>query len=78
MGRDEKVSLMSTMKTSVVNVDHEKLRFSTGRRRPDWAFLLVDIDQTEVLMVDVDQENLSLVWTLPLWLCLVLKLCVVG
>ena len=32
---------------------------STGRRRPDWALLLVDIDHWAILLVDVDHPDVS-------------------
>ena len=32
----------------VDSVDRRSLTFSTGRRQPDWAFLLVDVNQTEL------------------------------
>ena len=47
IGRDENVSLETS------TVDRQPLMFSTGWRRPDWGFLLVH----------VDHENISLVWT---------------
>ena len=53
-GLDEKSCLPSTMKKAVVNVDHNNLPFSTGRRRPlpfsagrhlpSCLFLVVDVD----------------------------------
>ena len=50
------------------DVDRRPLSFSTGLRRPDWAFLLVDVnykywpstvnvDATDVFLVDVDQTE---------------------
>ena len=43
------------------------MKTSSLRRRQStvnhWDFLLVDADQTDVFMVDVDHENISLVWT---------------
>ena len=65
-GRDKNVSLTSTMKRSVVDVNQyiywstsTILAVSTGwcppswcflgrRQQPDWAFLLVGVDQTEL------------------------------
>ena len=44
-GRDEKVSLTSNEKKSVVEVD----------RWPDWCFHGVNVNQTDVFMVNVDQ-----------------------
>ena len=31
-----------------------RLTFCTGRRRPDWAFVLVDVHHWAILLVDVD------------------------
>ena len=36
--------------------------FSTGRRRPDWAFLLVDVDHWAIL-VDVGRRPSTSIWT---------------
>ena len=51
MGRDEKVSLTSTEKKSVVDVVDIDRRPSwrfLGQHRPDWTLLLVDIDHPDI------------------------------
>ena len=59
-GRDEKGCVLSTEKKAAV--DHyitqtlTPLHFSTGRRQPDFTFLLVDT--TALFLVDVDQTAL--------------------
>ena len=48
VGRYEKVSLTSTEKKSVINIDHQPSWRFLGRHRLSWCFQLVDVNQTEL------------------------------
>ena len=61
-GRDENVSLTSTEKKSVIDV-------VAVDRRPSWTFLLDDVDQEKVSVVDVDRWRSTFIYgrRLPDW-----------